>query len=111
MNLVELSEADKEKYNQFVAANDSGSFLQSWEWGQWQSALGREAKRFFYKDTSSAGGNRLGALQVIKMPLPLGRYYWYAPYGPMARNQLTILDEVFLRELGKKLQGAVFIRL
>jgi len=91
MQLIELSEKNKQAYNDFVAANESGSFLQSWEWGEWQSALGRQVKRFKLSASAKASADRqdeseeiIGAIQLVRMPLPFGRYYLYAPYGPVA---------------------------
>ena len=66
MNLIEVAEANREQYNRFVAESPSGSFLQSWEWGQWQTALGREVYRFFIMADSSYV---IGSVQLIKMPI------------------------------------------
>jgi len=114
MQLVELSLADKELYNRFVKNNEAGSFLQSWEWGEWQASLGREALRFFVIDDYQ-GGN-LASIQLIKMPLPFGRYYLYAPYGPVLAGgenfQFPIFNfQLLLRELKKKFSEAIFIRI
>ena len=48
-----------------------GSFFQSWQWGEFQKALGREVKRIE------------GVGQFVRMPLPFGKYYWYCPRGPL----------------------------
>ena len=66
VSLIELSSADKESYNRFVAESSSGSFLQSWEWGQWQEALGREVIRYKILDDS---GEQIASIQLIKMRL------------------------------------------
>jgi lipid II:glycine glycyltransferase (peptidoglycan interpeptide bridge formation enzyme) len=110
MDLVELSEFDKDHYNRFVAQQPSGSFLQSWEWGMWQKKLGREPYRFLLED-----GNRIVAsLQVIKSPLPMGKYYLYLPYGPVVEKNFKFQISNFkylLQELQQKFPGAVFIRI
>lgn len=51
-----------------------GGFLQSWQWGEFQRALGREVLRF-REDGAMA--------QMIRMRLPFGKSYWYCPRGPL----------------------------
>ncbi|MBI5530802.1 MAG: peptidoglycan bridge formation glycyltransferase FemA/FemB family protein [Candidatus Doudnabacteria bacterium] len=63
-----------------MASSPNGSFLQSWEWGDWQQSLGREVYRYLYLDENN---KPIVSVQLIKMPLPLGQYYLYAPYGPV----------------------------
>ncbi len=111
MNLAELALTEKESYNQFVASSPSGSFLQSWEWGEWQAHLGRTVSRFKIIDDS---GEQVASTQLIKMPLPFGRYYLYAPYGPVgAKNyEFGIKNyEWLLGCLKEKFINAVFIRI
>jgi lipid II:glycine glycyltransferase (peptidoglycan interpeptide bridge formation enzyme) len=62
-----------------------GGFLQSWEWGEVQRALGFDVLRF-------RSGS--GLAQVLRRPLPLGKSYWYCPRGP--------LGELDLRELARE---------
>ena len=108
MEIIELSLADKESYNQFVASASSGSFLQSWEWGQWQSALGREVKRF---KVLGLRGEDMATIQLIKMPLPLGKYYWYSPYGPVLSGQWAVDSGQIPAELQRNFSDAIFIRI
>ncbi len=112
MKLVEVSENQKDLYNQFVADSPTGSFLQSWEWGSWQEKLGRQVNRFFLKNDNEDNKNSvdsiIGSIQLIKMPLPLGKYYLYAPYGPVGDLKLKIEDLGL--ELQKKFPGAIFFR-
>lgn len=112
MKLIELSLADKDNYNRFVAASPSGSFLQSWEWGQWQETLGRPAVRYWVLDDS---GKQTASLQLIKMPLPFGKHYVYAPYGPVLADgesyKLQVESDKLIQELQRKFSDAVFIRI
>ncbi len=111
MQLIELLENDKQQYNQFVANSPTGSFLQSWEWGEWQSALGRQVKRVKWEGES---GEWLGACQLIQVPLPLGKCYWYAPFGPLwaESDKLQVTSCKFLLEaLEGKLSDAIFLRI
>ncbi|MDR3642752.1 MAG: peptidoglycan bridge formation glycyltransferase FemA/FemB family protein [Candidatus Doudnabacteria bacterium] len=108
MNLIELSSADKDSYNRFVAESPSGSFLQSWEWGQWQESLGRQIKRFALKTES---GEWTETIQLLKMPIFGKKYYWYAPYGPVpASGQRQADSGQFFELLRRELPQAVFIR-
>jgi lipid II:glycine glycyltransferase (peptidoglycan interpeptide bridge formation enzyme) len=121
MKLQEVPEAEKDQYNQFVAAEESGSFLQSWEWGQWQAALGRQVVRLKILDDS---GQQIGTVQFIKMPIWGKRHYIYAPYGPVLAGgeQLQVAHSAgsgqaseklkeFLLCLKTKFSHAAFIRI
>jgi len=120
VDIIELLEKDKSRYNSFVTSQKSGSFLQSWEWGMWQEKLGKKAFRFFLED----GNQVVASLQVIKSPLPMGKYYLYVPYGPVIKDnfsaeggsrsagQFSIFNFQFLlQELRQMFPGAVFIRI
>lgn len=109
MQLCEISEIQKQQYNRFVLENKNASFLQSWEWGQWQEKLGRETARFFLNNDS---GQTICSLQLVKMPLPLGQYYLYAPYGPVSDLRFKIEDlRILIQELRKKFPDALFLRI
>lgn len=108
MKLVELSEADKKTYNDFIAARPSGSFLQSWEWGDWRKALGEKPCRLFLKDGS---GRVTAAMQAVQIRLPLGRHYLYIPYGPVTGHEFKTGDFGFvLQQIRYKFPGAIFVR-
>ncbi len=83
-------------YSQAEAA--SGKFLQSWDWGEFQKSLGRRVFRF-------AGDGSIA--QVIELPLPFGKKYWFIPKGPISS------DIGFVGEIKEKAQkaGAVFLRI
>lgn len=110
MKLVELSDKDKEDYNRFVQDCPNGSFLQSYEWGQWQESLGRQVFRFWILGENE---NKIASTQLIKMFLPFGKYYLYCPYGPViGSGRLEIGDwrHVF-NEIREKFSDAVFLRI
>lgn len=68
-----------------------GSFLQSWEWGEFQRALGRTVER--YRDDADGS-----LMQAIRMPLPMGKSYWYAPRGPLGGDPKPAFDSgMFVR--------------
>lgn len=82
-----------------------GSFLQSYEWGEFQTRFGHAAQRI-------RSGRFSG--QYIRMPLPLGKSYWYLPRGPLIRENADDADiQEFFRasqSLAKK-SGAIFLRI
>ena len=108
LELIELQESQKDEYNHFVATQESGSFLQSWEWGQWQEALGRQVFRYKVLDDSGA---QVALIQLIKSPLPFGKYYLYAPYGPvLAKSEQYQVLGIMNQALQRQFPRAVFIR-
>jgi peptidoglycan pentaglycine glycine transferase (the first glycine) len=106
MQLIELNPQHKESYNNFVATRVGGSFLQSWEWGEWQVSLGRKVSRYKIQDTN---GEWVGAAQFIEMPIGNGKRYWYCPYGPIIDLRFKIKDLRFL--LQEQFSDAVFVRI
>ena len=85
----------------------SGKFLQSWEWGEFQRSLGRKVHRF-------AEDNCLA--QIVEVPLPLGKKYWFCPKGPVfsrEKQQPRISYKKPFEDLLKeaKQAGALFLRI
>lgn len=109
MQLAEVLESETAEYSQFVASRLTGSFLQAWEWGEWQKSLGRQAIRFWILNATA---ERFGLIQLIKMPLPFGKYYLYAPYGPVVgASQGQENPSQLIQKLKDKFSKAVFIRI
>ncbi len=54
----------------------NGGFLQSWEWGEFQRKTGCEPLRLRDAETGARA-------QMLKRPLPFGKFYWYCPRGPL----------------------------
>ncbi len=108
----------KDQWNQFVAGNTSpSSFLQSWNWGEFRrEKLNTDIKRLIvYKD-----GELLAVAQFIKEQLPLGKFYWSCPRGPIVKTQNSNvkcqIDDVLkllINEIKKtaKEEKIVFVRL
>lgn len=77
MTIRESDEERKNAWNNFVADND-GFFLQSWEWGELQSGIGRQVSRLRRSDF---------AAQLISYKLPFEKRYLYVPRGPVISSQ------------------------
>lgn len=108
MKLVLLSEQEKNHYNNFIAAHPSGSFLQSWDWGDWQEQLGHKVYRYAIED----GDKIILTAQIIEIKLAnLNQHYLYLPYGPLVGESNELALKFFLDELIKKHPRALFIRL
>ncbi|MCK4891556.1 MAG: peptidoglycan bridge formation glycyltransferase FemA/FemB family protein, partial [Candidatus Pacebacteria bacterium] len=107
MRIIQFEDNQKESWNKFIAENFSESFLQSWEWGEFQKSIGRkiwrlavveDAIRQAQDDNKSqinsqpkAGQSRaekfniLAVALIIKHDLPFGKSYLYCPRGPVTR--------------------------
>lgn len=108
MNEVEAkSRLEKKEWNDFVVATDiDGAFLQSWEWGEFQQELGRDAFR-----VSVVTDGKISAVAlVIKHNLPLGLNYLYVPRGPIVLD--SNFDEIIseIKKVGLA-NRSLFIRI
>ena len=109
MNLLEVGQSGKADYNRFIEGSETGSFLQSWDWGDWQKRLGRTVYRFKIQDLR---GGITGAVQLVKIPLPWNKYYLYAPYGPVIDSRFRPEDfKDLTQEVKNKFPDALFLRL
>jgi len=122
MRIIQIKENQKEMWNRFIAENCSESFLQSWEWGEFQRALKRNVWKIGVVDNNSfsenetiksqipnsqpkAGPSRaeklIAVALIVKYDLPFGWSYLYCPRGPVVnesriKNQESrILDFLF----------------
>jgi len=101
-NMQIQNEIYSEKWNEFLIHN-GGSFLQSFEWGEFQRGLGRKIWRI-KNDNFQAS--------VIRHTLPLGRSYLYCPRGPIITDNTQHTTNNFLSEIKKiaKTEKAIFLR-
>lgn len=88
MKLFEITKNQKKKWDRFVLEN-GGSFLQSWQWGEFKKAMGHKVIRLvaIADDQQLITNHWLGVAQVIKMPLGLERSYFYVARGPVLKRQ------------------------
>jgi peptidoglycan pentaglycine glycine transferase (the first glycine) len=84
MNLLSFSQADQDKYESFIAAA-RGSFLQSWQWGEFQNSLKQKVVRVGLKNDNQL----LIVAQFIEQTIPhLNGKYLYCPFGPVGNLHL-----------------------
>lgn len=104
--------AEKNRWNTHVVALPHAQFLQSWEWGEFQRAIGREVARYHFVD----GGSIIAAALCVRMPLPFGRHYWLCPRGPVITNPNQIPNPKYqiIHAFTGRLRGsrkALFVRI
>ena len=82
----------KEDWDRFVL-EQNGSFLQSWEWGEFQEKVGRKVFRF-----SESGW----LAEFIEFVLPMGKKYWYGPRAPLfTKSQQSAVSQQLERFIEK----------
>jgi len=113
MEFLKIAEDKKDIWNGFILANSPESFLQSFEWGGFQKAVGRKVFRYAVLER----GKILAVSSAVEHKLPLGLKYWYLPRGPIiagaeGAEQSAVLD-FFLKylKIEAKAEGAIFVRM
>ena len=94
---------DREKWNKFVAEHSSpSSFLQTWQWGEFQKTLGLKIYRLGIEGI---------AAQVIVRPLYLGKTYLEVTKGPVCDFNTASLERLAaeLKSIAVK-ENAIMIR-
>lgn len=99
-----INSNQKKSWNKPLIENGN-SFLQSFEWGKFQEALGRKVFRLKNKDWQAS---------VFAHHLPFNKSYLYCPYGPIIspESEREKKLEEFIENL-KKINGdgVIFIRI
>lgn len=99
---------DKRVWEEFSLSSSPNTFLQSWNWGEFNLKLGRKIFRLgVFK------GNKLTAIcLLIKYDTQIGNYL-YCPRGPIFDwKDLQIFDRILeeVKEIAKK-EGSFFIKM
>ncbi len=82
---------------------------ESFGYGQWQEKSGKEVIRIRIDEE----GKPILFCQFIKYTLPVGKFFWYAPYGPVVIKNSKSLND-FFSEICRKIleeKGGVFLRI
>ncbi|MDF1498496.1 MAG: peptidoglycan bridge formation glycyltransferase FemA/FemB family protein [Patescibacteria group bacterium] len=106
MKIIEIKEDQKEEWNKFITDNNSESFLQSFEWGKFQEAIGKKIFRIGVEYE----GEILAVALLVKYDLPFGKRYLYCPRGPVFKNIEAfkiLFDEI--KKIAKK-EKSLFLR-
>ncbi|HMR55356.1 MAG TPA: peptidoglycan bridge formation glycyltransferase FemA/FemB family protein [Candidatus Doudnabacteria bacterium] len=95
----------KEIYNKSIAQQSNASFLQSWEWGEFQKSLGHKVFRFALEENNNDSIHA----QFIEQTIPhLSGKYIYCPYGPVGNFKLLAK---LIQEVQKRFPNYWFIRI
>ena len=96
---------DEKQWNAFVKTHGprSGAFLSSWEWGNFQKALGKAVYRKWFEESEK----RQAAALCMRNPLFLGWSAWYCPRGPIS---VAGYSQDFFDSLRERFYGALFLR-
>ncbi|MCK4553446.1 peptidoglycan bridge formation glycyltransferase FemA/FemB family protein [Candidatus Parcubacteria bacterium] len=73
---------NKEQLNNFVGAQKRSQFLQSWQWGEFHKKVSGKVFRLGVEDS----GELVVVATVIKKVLPMGKFYFYCPRGPVGQK-------------------------
>jgi lipid II:glycine glycyltransferase (peptidoglycan interpeptide bridge formation enzyme) len=84
MQLLQATIQDKEKWDQFVKDNQTGSFLQSWQWGEFIAAQGKRIWRFVVESE----GEWLAVILLYKGTLKFRQTFLYSPRGPVLKSEI-----------------------
>ncbi|KPJ56252.1 hypothetical protein AMJ49_05340 [Parcubacteria bacterium DG_74_2] len=105
-------EGSKEKWDCFLSEN-KGSFLQGFEWGEFQKRLSKKIWRFEIREKNKT----IAEAQIIKENFPLNKSCLYIPFGPCFDGKLLLKGRkevlnLILKELGKiaKKENAIFLK-
>lgn len=95
---------NREAWNNLVKDNAPafGTFLHSWEWGEFQKRVGNRIQRIDHVDEH---GRTIA--QAIRYRLPFAQGYWFVPKGPLGGAPL----EKQVAILRNELVGGVFLRI
>lgn len=90
MNIIYVGENKNESWDKCVLEGN-GSFLQSWEWGEFQKSLGRKMWRLAVTKTDGSFGL---CVLAVKYELPSGKNYLYCPRIDITQNSKEIFNEL-----------------
>jgi lipid II:glycine glycyltransferase (peptidoglycan interpeptide bridge formation enzyme) len=110
--MLEINEkVEQNKWNEFII-NNKGSFLQSFEWGEFQNALGERTFRFVVLENNLI----LAQAQMIKQVFPfMGKSFFYIPFGPIfkkdiEREKKKEIFDFLLNHIKQISENAVFLK-
>ncbi|MDP2631056.1 MAG: peptidoglycan bridge formation glycyltransferase FemA/FemB family protein [Candidatus Uhrbacteria bacterium] len=86
-----MDDLNRKTWNGYMASKPHAQFLQSWEWGELQRALGLPA-HFLFSRTAHGDISECGLF--LEIPLFAGKTYLYCPRGPVEYFSDSLFDEV-----------------
>lgn len=101
----------QEKWEEFVKEKSlDGGLMQSWAWGDFQTASGRKIIRLATVDDEE---NIRACAQLVRSPLPLGNNYLYCARGPVCEDPASLEFKSLLQEIRRQAarRGSLFVRM
>jgi len=99
------NESLRKSWNDFILLN-GGSFLQSYEWGEFQKNVGRKIHRL---------NNKFFEALIVEVNLPFEKKYFYCPRGPIFLDLKFSLEKLnlFLDDVKKiaKREKPIFLKI
>ena len=92
MKLSEIQ--NKEVWESFLLQCTEKTFLQSWNWGEFNLASGNKIWRFGVYDLSAQAGNDklISVVMVVKVSAKRGTFL-FIPHGPVVLENLQVKDK------------------
>lgn len=104
---------NQKEWDEFLTEND-GSFLQSWDFGNFEKMKNKKVWRLFIEREKGI----LAAAQVQKEIFPMKKSLLYIPFGPCFKSTLFLKDKkkiltLFFKEIEKigKKENSVFLNI
>ncbi|MBU6415251.1 peptidoglycan bridge formation glycyltransferase FemA/FemB family protein [Patescibacteria group bacterium] len=108
-SLYQFKEIKREEEYNPLAIRPDAHFTQSWQYGEWQQSIDRDARRF----SVQKNGNAVGTFQTITFKLPFGQNILYIPHGPVLAeppdNNFFNAFGTFAKQLLQE-ERAIFLR-
>ena len=114
MNIAEAVQSEAARWDGFVASTSTGSFLQTWAWGD----MHRELGELYWRLIIEHNGKIIAVALVLRRGIKLGYSWLYVPRGPVFASGLSQEDQDHVWELFEekltslaKESGAFFVRI
>ncbi len=108
MEILRKEVEEKENWEEFFEDLEHKSFLQSFEWGEFQKAMGNKIFRWgFFK-----GSKKIAQVLICEIFAKRGNYF-LVQHGPQIKEEKEKVMKVFLDEIKKlaKKEKAIFLRM
>ena len=96
MKLIKIDDNQRIQYDKFVSENETGSFLQSYEWGEFRISLNNKIFRLV---VTTDDGQFLASAFFYKQPMQLGQSILICSKGPLLKDGLSHEDKLEALEL------------
>jgi len=89
MQIINIT--NRQQLNKFVGSQKHSQFLQAWQWGEFHKIVSDNVFRLGVQSQ----GELIAAATVIKKILPMGKFYFYCPRGPvLGKPQIPMTKQI-----------------